>query len=77
MKDLDDVGENLLQAAVHVDLSVLNGFDVLDERVNVTLDLLNLLIGETQQRSESLKQSVEGSLQLLQQSVKLGRGLVG
>ena len=77
MEDLDDVGENLLETAVHVDLSMLDGLDILDECVDVGLDHLNLLIGQAEQRSKSVEQSVEGSLQLLQQGVKFGRRLVG
>ena len=76
MQDVDEVLDNLLESAVHVDLSVLDGLDVLDESVVVGLDGLDLFVAEIQQRSQRLEQSSQGGFQLSQQSVKLGRRLV-
>ena len=58
VKNVDDVLENDLQPAVHIDLSVLDGFNVLDEVGVVGFDGLDLFIGQTKRRSQSIEQGV-------------------
>ena len=58
MKDVEDVLENSLQPAVHVNLSVLDSLNVLDEVGVVGFDGLDLLIGQTKRRSQSIEQGV-------------------
>ena len=58
VKNVDDVLENDFQPAVYIDLSVLDGFNVLDEVGVVGFDGLDLLIGQTKCRSKSIEQSV-------------------
>ena len=77
VKYVDDVLENDLQPAVHVNLSVLDGLNVLDEGVDVGFDGLDLLIGQTKLRSQSIEESVKSGLQLRQDGVKFGRSLIG
>ena len=75
--ELDEIRKDDLQTTVDVDLSVLNSLEVLDESVDVGLDGLDLVRGESQERAQDVKERVEGSLQLQQEGVKLGRRLVG
>ena len=76
MHDLEQVLEDYLQSGVDVDFTVLDGLDVLDETINVGLNDLDLLPGQSEERTQKGQESVQGSLQLGQQSVKVGRRFV-
>ena len=54
MKDVDEILKNHLQTAIHVDLSVLNGLNILDECVDVGLDGRDLFIREVQKWSKGV-----------------------
>ena len=75
--ELDEIRKDDLQTTIDVDLSVLHRLEVLDELVNVGLDSLDLVRGESQQRSQRVEEGVEGSLQLQQEGIELGRRLIG
>ena len=76
LEDVEDVHHDLLQAAVDVDPSVLDVLDVRDERVDVSLGLLDLRLGQAQGRSQRVQQRLQQALQLGQQTVQVGRRLV-
>ena len=77
VQNIDDVLKNHLQSTIHVDISVLNVLNVLDECVDVGLDGRDLFVGQSELRSQSVDQSVKGSLQFRQQSVEGSGRLVG
>ena len=60
MQDLDEVLYDNLQTTIDVDFSVLCGLDILDESIDVGLNDLDLLPGQSEERSQNGQQSVEG-----------------
>ena len=77
MQDLDEVLDDQLQTTIDVDFSVLSGLDILDESIDVGLNDLDLLPGQSEERSQNGQQSVEGRLQFRKQSVKLCWRFIG
>ena len=60
MQDLDEVLDDNLQTTIDIDFSVLSGLDILDESIDVGLNDLDLLPGQSEERSQNGQQSVEG-----------------
>ena len=60
MQDLDEVLDDNLQTTIDVDFSVLSGLDILDESIDVGINDLDLLPGQSEERSQNGQQSVEG-----------------
>ena len=77
MQDIDEILNDQLQTTIDVDFTVLNGLEVLDECVDISFDGLDLFVGEAQQRSKSVEKSVEGRLQISQETIKWTWRLVG
>ena len=77
MKNVDEILKNHLQTAIHVDLSVFNGLNVLDEYVDVGLDGLDLFIREVQEWTKGIEESIECCLQISQETVEWSGRLVG
>ena len=77
LEDVEDIHHDQLEAAIDVDVAVLDVLDVLDERVDVSLGLLDLRLCQTQLRSERVQQLVQHVLQLSQQAVQVRRRLIG